>query len=412
MTALARLFVTILALAASIDALVVTRADRYYQKNPVGSCGMSNTTAERSGTKALYFMTNQANNSIVALPVASNGSLSEGTLVATGGAGGNLIDITTNKPSAPDALSSQDSVKVVSNLLFVVNAGSNSLTMFTIDPQHPTTLKMIGQPGATGGDFPTSVAASSILNTACVAHTGAKSGISCAKFDATTGLQAFDALRPFNLGQSNPPTGPLNGIGDTFFDEHSSALITTVKGNPTVNNTGFVSTFPVNNGCVSMQDTRVSPTGTAVLFGTAPIPGTTNLLITDASFGSATLDLHNLSAPIATTNLTDQKATCWAAVSELTGTGFVTDVAVNHLVEVDLDSGAVVKELNSTNGNPGMIDLQTVGHNVFALSPGNGTTPAAVSVFDISGGRGSAKEVQNFAVQGADKNAQGMALFP
>lgn len=296
-------------------------------------------------------------------------------------------------------------------MLFAVNAGSNTLSMFAIDPTNPTSLTMIGQPGATGGDFPTSAAASTDLNMTCVAHTGANSGVSCAKFDATTGLGTFDAIRPFNLGQTDPPTGPLNGIGDTFFAEDSSALITTVKGNPMANNTGFVSTFPVANGCVSTQDTRVSPAGTAVLFGTALIPGTNTVLATDASFGSATLNLQNLSAPIATTKLADQKATCWAAVSELTGTGFVTDVGVNHLVEVDLDSGALINELNSTNGNPGLIDLQTAGSNVFALSPGNGTTPCAVTVFDISGGSGTAKEIQNFVVQGADKNAQGMALY-
>lgn len=267
------------------------------------------------------------------------------------------------------------------------------------------------QPSATGGDLPTSVAASSTLNTACIAHTGAAAGIACANFDATTGLSAFDALRPFNLGQTNPPTGPFNGIGDTFFNEDSSALITAVKGNPPVNHTGFVSTFPVSNGAVSTQDTQTSPAGTAVLFGTAVIPGTSNVLATDASFGSAVLDLNNLATPLATTKIADQAATCWAAFSPVTGTGFVTEVAVNHLVEVTLASGAIVQELNSTNGNPGMIDLQAAGNNIFALSPGNATIPTAVTVFDLSGGSGNTKEVQNFQVMGGDINAQGMAVF-
>jgi hypothetical protein len=285
--------------------------------------------------------------------------------------------------------------------------------MFSISATDPTQLTMIGAPGATGGDFPTSVAVSSSLKTACVGHTGAKAGISCATFDPKTGLGAFDVLRPFNLGQTNPATGPLNGIGDTFFNEDSSALITTVKGDPAVNNTGFVSSFPVANGAVSTTDTQTSPAGTAVLFGTALIPGSSNVLATDASFGAAVLSLNDLSVPLATTKIVDQKATCWAAVSTLTNTGFVTDVAANHLVEVDLASGAIVTEFNSTNGNPGMIDLQTLGSKVFALSPGNGTIAPAVTVFDISGGQGNVKEVQNFAVAGlgVDKNAQGMALI-
>lgn len=173
---------------------------------------------------------------------------------------------------------------------------------------------------------------------------------------------------------------------------------------------GFVSVFAVVDGQVATTDTQTTPAGTAVLFGTAPIPGTTQVLTTDASFGSATLDLADLTSPIATTEVANQTATCWATVSNLTGTGFVTDVGVNRLVEVDLQSGAVVTNLQSQNGNPGMIDLQASAGMVYALAPGNGTTQASVTVFDISAGPGTAKEVQNFPVQGADNRAMGMAF--
>ena len=56
-----------------------------------------------------------------------------------------------------------------------------------------------------------------------------------------------------------------------------------------------------------------------------------------------------------------------------------------------------------------MIDMRAVGDRIYALSPGNGTLPAAVTVFDISSGRGTAKSIQNFPVAGADKNAEGLA---
>jgi hypothetical protein len=248
----------------------------------------------------------------------------------------------------------------------------------------------------------------------CVAHTGAKAGVSCASVDATKGIGKFDALRAFNLKQTTPATGPLDGIGTTFFSEDGTMLVTTVKGNPMDPNKafpGFVSIFLVQNGKVGTKDTQTTPAGTAVLFGTAPIPGTNNLLATDASFGSATLDLKNLQKPIAMTKLDNQKATCWSTISKATGTGFVTDVGVNHLVEVDLKTGEKIKDLQSQNGNPGMIDLQAAGKMIYALAPGNGTTKATVTVFDVSGGKGTAKEVQNFAVQGADNKAQGMAFF-
>jgi hypothetical protein len=249
---------------------------------------------------------------------------------------------------------------------------------------------MVGAPVSTLGEFPMSVTLSTTLQQACVANSGAKAGIACFSMTAT-GLKPLDAaLRPFNLGQTTPPKGPLNTVSQTFFNADSTALLTTVKGDPTVNKTGFLSVFPVVNGQVSTQDIQSSPAGTAVLFGTALIPYSNNIFVTDASFGSATLSLSaaNIATVSASTKIADQKATCWAAISDVTNSAFVTDVAVNHLVEVDTTTGAIIKELNSTNGNPGLIDLVTKGNFIYALSPGNNATKAAVTVFDISGGQG------------------------
>ena len=74
----------------------------------------------RNGTnittaKALYFITNDAVNSIVALPIGKNGTLSDGSLTETGGAGSNEVDA-AGKPLAPDALSSQGAVRVAGNV--------------------------------------------------------------------------------------------------------------------------------------------------------------------------------------------------------------------------------------------------------------------------------------------------------
>jgi hypothetical protein len=65
--------------------------------------------------KAIYFMTNTANNSIVALKVAADGTVSNGSVTATGGAGMSGVDA-SGAPAAPDALFSQGSVKVAGNV--------------------------------------------------------------------------------------------------------------------------------------------------------------------------------------------------------------------------------------------------------------------------------------------------------
>jgi hypothetical protein len=68
--------------------------------------------AYRQNAKAIYFMTNEELNSIVAIPVGFNGTLSGAITTCTGGNGGSTIDSTTGKPNAPDALASQSSLTI------------------------------------------------------------------------------------------------------------------------------------------------------------------------------------------------------------------------------------------------------------------------------------------------------------
>jgi hypothetical protein len=74
----------------------------------------SKGAAPSINAKAIYFMTNAAKNSIVALKVGADGTLSDGSITATGGAGMNGIE--KGAPAAPDALFSQGAVKVDGNV--------------------------------------------------------------------------------------------------------------------------------------------------------------------------------------------------------------------------------------------------------------------------------------------------------
>ena len=235
----------------------------------------------------------------------------------------------------------------------------------------------------------------------------------------------MDDLRSFDLNQTTPPVGPTNSLSQVFFSQDESRLFATVKGDPTVNNTGFFSVFPVedqprqcaSSPSLSNQDTRSSPDGTAVLFGSANIPGTSSVFVTDASFGGAVISVDpasNTASLVAKQVIDDQKATCWATVSAATGSAFVTDVAVNRVIEMSLTDASILSMTDlSGNGDPGLIDLKAGGSFIYALSPGNGTTPAAVTVLDVSRGQGTAKMIQHFTLDGmgVGKNAQGMAVF-
>jgi hypothetical protein len=302
-----------------------------------------------------------------------------------------------------------------------VNAGSNSLTMFSISPSDPTCLHMLGEPVAIPGEFPNTVAASSKRGLVCVGTTGAVAGISCAHFSASKGLGQMDALRPFHLSQSTPPVGPPNTVSHTFFSNDESILFTTVKGNPAVNNTGFLSAFHVERNhsgisSLSMQDVRTSPNWTAVLFGAAPIPNSAHsLFVTDASFGATILSIDRSGKAILAhaQKIDGQGATCWTTVSEATDSAYVTDPVVGRVVEMSLADAHIISQLDlSTSGVVGLIDLKSSGDFVYALSPGNANTTAVITVLDVSGGQGSMKIAQNFQLAGvAGSTAQGMAVF-
>lgn len=55
-------------------------------------------------------------------------------------------------------------------MLFTLNAGSDTLVMFGIDPEDPWHPKMVGEPISTMGEFPASVAYSEKLKTGTTAY--------------------------------------------------------------------------------------------------------------------------------------------------------------------------------------------------------------------------------------------------
>jgi hypothetical protein len=372
--------------------------------------------------KAVYILSNAAQNAVISIPISPDGLLigGSGTSTPTGGAGGIGLEITngTSKPApGPDVLFSQQSLTVAGKHLFAVNPGSSTFSMFAISDNDPTKLSLVGQPASVPGDFPVTVAASTRHNIACVGTTGTRAGISCASFSFKDGLGPMDTLRPFNLSQTTPPTGPLNSVSQVFFSDDHETLFSTVKGDPTQNKTGFLAAFPVvKNQCgakvLSQQGTTSSPNGTVVLFGSCPIPQSTDLFVTDASFGAAVLsvnkeDMANVKGKGV---IAGQKATCWSTISPATGTAFVADVATDRLVEMSLRNASVLSEIDlSANDDPGLIDLVAAGDFVYALSPGSGATQAAVTVVDAVG----KKQVQHLQLEsvGLSRTAQGMALL-
>lgn len=190
-------------------------------------------------------------------------------------------------------------------------------------------------------------------------------------------------------------------------------LLVLVKGNGTEFE-GYAATFPVgSDGTVSATVSDMgTPPGSKALFGTATIPGSaTTVLTSDAGLGGLLLDITDLSSPpLAIINVTGQAASCWAQVSA-SGRGFITDAAVNRLVEVSTATGAIVKEYYPPTSFGGMTDFVIAGEYMWALSASNGSYATSVTGFDIGGGVGSIEYMGVYVVPGAGENTQGLCWY-
>lgn len=91
----------------------------HYQYNSCPSernCSSKQRQCPETVGKAVYFLTNEAENAVVALPIGKDGKLSNGTITKTGGAGSIAVDGATNQPAIPDALISQSALVVAGNV--------------------------------------------------------------------------------------------------------------------------------------------------------------------------------------------------------------------------------------------------------------------------------------------------------
>src|SRR3984957_3091481 len=105
----------------------------------------------QGGGHALFVQTdNTAGNQIVAYIRNANGTLAPAGTYATGGLGGVL------NGSAVDHLASQGSLTydAVHNLLYAVNAGSNTVSVFSVYGTQLSLRQVLGS----GGSFPVSIA--------------------------------------------------------------------------------------------------------------------------------------------------------------------------------------------------------------------------------------------------------------
>ncbi len=195
-----------------------------------------------SGHAVFVQTDNTAGNQVVAYERAADGTLTPAGTYDTGGLGGVLTG------SVVDHLASQGSLAYDqgNGSLYAVNAGSNTVSVFSVAGDHLWLRQVVGS----GGTFPVSVAVHGDL----VYVLNAENGGSVQGFYAAFGrlFPIPGSARPLGL---NPTATPqfTNTPGQVAFSPNGSQLIVTTKANGSdidvfgVGFRGYLSSHPVVN---------------------------------------------------------------------------------------------------------------------------------------------------------------------
>jgi len=277
-------------------------------------------------------------NSILINAIGNNGLISYAGAVSTGGTG---LHGNPGSPPMPDGLFSQGAIQVAGNHLFLVNAGSNTVSMFFINPVNPLDIRMVGKPVSSGGEFPVSLAVSPSTGDVCVLNGGKVNGVSCFSVDSQRGMTPRGKFYSFGLNATTPPSGPPNTVSHVLFSEDGSHLYASVKGT-SPSTPGFIATWQVaSDGSLSSTFKKTHPPfGDGYLpFGISNIPGSPNsIFVADPGLGATIYDLSGQKPAFSPLNIEGQGSVCWIAYAESTKSYLVSDPTTNNIYEVSLDS--------------------------------------------------------------------------
>ncbi|KAJ7475858.1 hypothetical protein FB451DRAFT_1245038 [Mycena latifolia] len=388
--------------------------------------GAASQAAAKAAVGALYFITNEpAGNFVVAAAIGSDGKLTLRQATSSEGLGSHGAP-----GDGPDPLFTQGAVKAsaAGNIVATVNPGSNTLSLFSIDPNDPTNLEMISKPVGSGGEFPVSLAINSAGNMVCAVNGGFVNGVACYSVDKTKGLVPIaNTVRSLKLNQTTPATGPAGSVSHVIFNEDNTQLIASVKGVPPT--PGILAVWDIAaDGSLSEDFKAVQPaTGGLLPFSMTVIPGKNAILATDAGIGADIFDFSGGAAAgvaagkSSTLPIDGQGATCWSSFSRQTGNFYVTDIGTAQITEINVDDNlkpTIVTQYPQGNGTATIDnDIATVGANDFMYVLAANAT--AVKVLSLNA-PGKAAALQTLDIAGPAKaagltinasNLQGMTSF-
>jgi 6-phosphogluconolactonase (cycloisomerase 2 family) len=209
-------------------ALVVSTAAAMSLAVPAAAASANDHDPRGSG--AVFVQLNgETGNAIAAYPRGRDGLVGGPTVYPTGGLGGTEVD-------APlDALASQASLVLdrEHRMLLAVNAGSDTLTTFSVDGARLSEASVV----PSGGEFPASIAVHHDL--VYVLNAGGGGSISGFRITHGSLVPLAGSTRSLGLGNANPPLF-ISAPGQVGFSQDGRTLVVTTK------NHNQLLTFPVD----------------------------------------------------------------------------------------------------------------------------------------------------------------------
>jgi len=329
---------------------------------------------------------NTAGNQVVAYHRAADGTLSLAGTYNTGGLGGQLAG------SVVDHLASQGSLTYdpQRSLLFAVNAGSNTISVFSVHGDQLSRRQVI----SSGGTFPVSVAVHGSL----VYVLNAENGGSVQGYREFFGRLFPIAGSSRALGLDPTATPQFTHTpGQVAFSPDGSQLIVTTKANG-----NDIDVFGVGgDGRLSASPVVNSEAGTVPFAITFDRAG--HLVIANAGTNApATFSLSpDGTATLLDTVGTGQAATCWVAPAG--GLLFASNAGSASISGYRPDGSGHLTLLGQTATDPGTVDASATPHgrflyvqtgangivDEFAVQPGGLLTAiGSVTVAGAAGGEG------------------------
>lgn len=318
-------------------------------------------------TQAVFVQTNDpAGNSIVAFRRNADGTLTLAASYRTGGNGGR----TSGSPAGP--LSSQGSLVLdpAAGLLFAVNAGSDSVSVFGVNGDRLDLRQVV----SSGGPFPASIAVSGSL--AYVLDTGLAGDVHGYRIANGELNPISGSTRSLGLNNTNPPFF-LSSPAEVGFTPGGAQLVVTTKNN------GLVDVFSVNPaGLLAGQPTKDPVAGVPFAFTFDPAGPLTLVNAGDSSLGTFTVNADGTLTTVGAPVSDSQIAGCWIAAAR--GFSYVANTGSGTISQYSIDSSGTVTLINprAATGIDGASDMTVTGGGAFLYD--QASLSSSVNAYSLS----------------------------